>query len=68
MRADGGEGEHLGVRADDRAAGGERIGRGPGGRADDEAVATVSGEGFAIDADCQFDEAGGGAADRPHLR
>ena len=62
MRADGCQGEHPGIRAHDRAAGGEGVGRGTGGGADDEAVAAVTGEGVAIDAHGQFDEAGRGAA------
>ena len=62
MRTDWSDGEHLGGGEYDRAAGRERIRSRAGWRADDQSVASVPGEGLAIDADVQFDEAGGDPA------
>ena len=57
-----GSGPALRRRENDRAAGSQRIGRGTGGGADNQAVAAIAGQQFAIDVHIQFDQPGGDAA------
>ncbi len=58
VRADGREADGGHRRENDGAAGGKRIGRGAGGRADDEAVGLVGAHELLVDVDVEIDHAG----------
>ena len=62
VRADRRERKHLRRGRDQRAAGRQRIGGRAGRRTDDQAVAAIAGQRFAIDIHVQLDEAGDHAA------
>ena len=55
VRADGRHRQHLGRGVDERAAGGEVVGGGAGGRAEDEAVAEVVGDELVVGEDLEAD-------------
>ena len=57
MRADRRQGEHFRRRKNHRAARRERIRRGAGRRTDDQPVAAVTSDEFAVHADVERDEA-----------
>ena len=54
MGANRRDGKDLRGGTDNRPAGGKRIGRGTGRRTDDQPVAAIIGQRFAVDADLQF--------------